>query len=72
MMGVLLMDSDFKAILAGVAGATVQQRHVDEVAAQARFVSSGMPVGSLAICSRTPKIIVTSPDVKEGGRVFIF
>lgn len=66
------MDSDFKAILAGVAGAAVQQGRVDEVAVQARFVSSGLPVGSLAMCSRTPKTIVTSPDVKEGGRIFIF
>ena len=66
------MKSDFESVLAGVAGATVQQGHVDEVAAQARLVSSGMPVGSLAICSHTPKTIVTSPDVKEGGRIFIF
>lgn len=66
------MKSDFESVLAGVAGATVQQGRVDEVAAQARFVSSGMPVGSLAMCSRTPKTIVTSPDLKEGGRIFIF
>jgi hypothetical protein len=72
MTGALLVDSDFKAILAGVSGATVQQGSVDEVAAQARFVSSGLPVGSLAMCSRTPKTIVTSPEVKEGGRIFIF
>lgn len=66
------MKSDFESVLAGVAGTKGQQKCVDEAAVQARFVSLGLPVGSLAMCSRTPKTIVTSPDVKEGGRIFIF